>query len=134
MESESKQLLVIDRGTRTLAMARGVVRQVVQVLTPDCVSLCLTDGYRDYMMAFLSHFGSWLQPSRQRAYSSAPQPRWMLLPQRLYAQVVTSYLRRRRVSPRCPLSKLPSSSRMPINYGPTCARWYQRSGLTSSPA
>ncbi len=98
MDPESKLLLGIDMGTRTLARAQCVVHQVVQVLAPDCVLLCLTDGYRDYMMAFLSHFGYWLQPSRQRAYGPAPKPRWMPLPQRLYAQVVKLYRRRRIVA------------------------------------
>ena len=98
MDPESKLLLVIDVGTRTLAMAQCVVHQVVQVLAPDCVPLCWTDGYRDYMMAFLSHFGYWLQPSRQRAHGPAPKPRWMPLPQLLYAQVVKSYRRRRIVA------------------------------------
>jgi IS1 family transposase len=95
MDPESKLLLAIDVGTRTLAMAQRVVHQVVHVLAPDCVPLCLTDGYRDYMMAFLSHFGYWLQPARQRAHGPAPKPRWMPLPQLLYAQVVKSYRRRR---------------------------------------
>jgi IS1 family transposase len=98
MDPESKLLLAIDVGTRTLAMAQRVVHQVVQVLAPDCVPLCLTDGYRDYMMAILSHFGYWLQPARQRAHGPAPKPRWMPLPQLLYAQVVKSYRRRRLVA------------------------------------
>jgi hypothetical protein len=73
MDPESTLLLDIEMGTRTLARAQCVVHQVVQVLAPDCVPLCLTDGYQDYMMAFLSHCGYWLQPSRQRAYGPAPK-------------------------------------------------------------
>ncbi len=46
MDPESKLLLVIDVGTRTLAMAQSVVHQLVQVLAPGCVSLFLTDGSR----------------------------------------------------------------------------------------
>jgi hypothetical protein len=98
MDPESTLLLDIEMGTRTLARAQCVVHQVVQVLAPDCVPLCLMHSYQDYMMAFLSHFGYWLQPSRQRAYGPAPKPRWMPLPQRLYAQVVKSYRRRRIVA------------------------------------
>jgi hypothetical protein len=75
MDPESKLLLAIDVGTRTLAMAQRVVHQVVHVLAPDCIPLCLTDGYRDYMLAFLSYFGYWLQPARQRAHGPAPKPR-----------------------------------------------------------
>src|SRR4029450_12862088 len=43
MDPESKLLLAIDVGNRTLAMAQRVVHQVVQVLAPDCAPLFLTD-------------------------------------------------------------------------------------------
>jgi hypothetical protein len=36
MDPESKLLLVMDVGKRTLAMAQRVVHQVAQVLAPDC--------------------------------------------------------------------------------------------------
>jgi hypothetical protein len=36
-------------------MAQRVVHQVVQVLAPDCVPLFLTDGFREYMTALLTH-------------------------------------------------------------------------------
>jgi hypothetical protein len=45
MDPESKVLLASDVGPRTLAMAQGVVHQVVQVLAPDCMPLFLTDGF-----------------------------------------------------------------------------------------
>src|SRR5467141_2491203 len=64
LDPESKLLLVIDVGPRTLAMAQRVVHQVVQVLAPDSVPLCLTDGLKDYGTAFLTHFGSWRPPER----------------------------------------------------------------------
>ena len=41
MDPQSKLLLVIDVGTRTLEMAQRVVHQVVQRLAPGCVPLCL---------------------------------------------------------------------------------------------
>jgi len=88
-------LLVIDVGTRTLEMAQRVVHRVVQVLAPPCIPLCLTDGLKDYGTAFLTHFGSWTQPERRRGKGPLPQPRWMPLPELLYAQVVKSYRRRR---------------------------------------
>jgi hypothetical protein len=47
----------IDVGPRTLAMAQCVVHPVARLLAPDCVPLCLTDGFRDYMIALLAHFG-----------------------------------------------------------------------------
>src|SRR5262249_58487383 len=43
MDPQSKLLLVIDVGTRTLEMAQRVVHQVVERLAPGCVPLCLTD-------------------------------------------------------------------------------------------
>src|SRR4030095_10586495 len=95
MDPDRKLLLVIDVGTRTLAMAQRVVHQVVQVLAPHCVPLCLTDGLKDYSTAFLSHFGSWIHPAQRRDKGPLPKPRWMPLPQLLYVQVVKSYRRRR---------------------------------------
>jgi hypothetical protein len=72
-----------------------VVHQVVQMLAPGCVPLFLTDGFKEYATALLTHFGYWMQPLRRQATGSAPKPRWMPLPQLLYAQVVKSYRRRR---------------------------------------
>jgi len=87
--------LVIDVGTRTLAMAQHVVHQVVQVLAPGCVPLFLTDGFKEYKTAILSHFGQWMHPARRRDKGPLPKPRWLPLPALLYAQVVKSYRRRR---------------------------------------
>src|SRR6266852_5855931 len=66
MDPESKLLLVIDVGTRTLAMAQCVVHQLVQWLAPDCVPLFLTDGFKEYATALLTHCGSWMQSQRRR--------------------------------------------------------------------
>jgi len=95
MDPESKLLLVIDVGIRTLEMAQRVVHQVVRRLAPGCVPLCLTDGLKDYGTAFLTHFGQWRQPARRRDKGPLPKPRWIPWPQLLYAQVVKSYRRRR---------------------------------------
>jgi IS1 family transposase len=95
IDPESKLLLAIDVGPRTLAMAQCVVHQVARLLAPDCVPLCLTDGFREYMLAFLAHFGYWIQPERRQDKGPLPKPRWMPLPQLRYAQVVKSYRRRR---------------------------------------
>ena len=78
-------------------MAQRLVHQVVQVLAPDCVPLFLTDGFKEYATALLTHFGQWVQPPRRRPQGPTPKPRWMPLPQLLYAQVVKSYRRRRLV-------------------------------------
>jgi hypothetical protein len=97
MAPDSKLLLVIDVGTRTLAMAQRIVHQVAKVLAPGCVPLCLTDGLKAYATAILAHFGHWRQPERRQDKGPLPKPRWMPLPELLYAQVVKSYRRRRLV-------------------------------------
>jgi IS1 family transposase len=97
MDPVTKLLLAIDAGERTLAMAQGVVHQVAQVLAPDCVPVFLTDGFREYITALLTHYGQWVQPARRQATGPAPKPRWMPLPQLLYAQVVKTVRRRRLV-------------------------------------
>jgi transposase-like protein len=91
----SKLLLTINVGDRTLVMAQCVVHQVAQVLAPDCVPLFLTDGFKEYTMALLTHYGHWVQPPRRQATGPVPKPRWMPLPQLLYAQVLKKYRRRR---------------------------------------
>jgi IS1 family transposase len=98
MDPESKLLLVVGVGTRALAMAQRVMHHVVQVLAPDCIPLVLTDGFSEYLTALLTHYGHWVQPERRQGKGPQPKPRWMPLPQLLYAQVVKSYRRRRIVS------------------------------------
>src|SRR5262249_28554588 len=95
MDPESKLLLALDAGDRTLAMAQHVVHQVVQVLAPGCVPLFLTDGFKEYLTALLTHFGHWVPPERRQATGRAPKPRWMPLPHLLYAQVIKTVRRRR---------------------------------------
>jgi IS1 family transposase len=97
MAPESKLLLAIDVGERTLALAQRVVHQVVQVLAPDCAPLFLTDGFREYLTALLTHYGHWVQPLRRQDKGPYPKPRWLPLPQLLYAQVVKTMRRRRLV-------------------------------------
>jgi IS1 family transposase len=93
----TKLLLTIDVGDRTLAMAQRVVHQVVQVLASGCVPLFLTDGFKEYTTALLTHFGQWVHRPRSQATGPTPKPRWMPLPQLLYAQVVKTVRRRRLV-------------------------------------
>jgi IS1 family transposase len=93
----TKLLLTIDVGERTLAMAQRVVHQAAQVLAPECTSLFLTDGFKEYATALLTHYGQWVQPLRRQATGPAPKPRWMPRPELRYAQVVKSYRRRRLV-------------------------------------
>ncbi len=95
MDPESQLLLVMDVGARTLAMAQRMVHQVVGVLAPGCVPLFLPDGLKEYGTALLTHFGAWRQPERRHTKGVRPHPRWIPLPELLYAQVVKSYRRRR---------------------------------------
>ena len=97
MDPQSKLLVVVDVGSRTLAMAQRVVHQVTEVLAPGCVPLFLTDGLKDYATALLTHCGQWRQPERRQDKGPMPKPRWMPLPALRYAQVVKSYRRRRLV-------------------------------------
>jgi IS1 family transposase len=97
MDPKSKLLVVVDVGTRTLAMAQRVVHQVTRMLAPGCVPLFLTDGFKAYKTAILTHFGHWIQPERYQEKGPMPKPRWMPLPELLYAQVVKTYRRRRLV-------------------------------------
>ena len=72
MDPESKLLVAIDVGARTLAMAQRVVHQVVQVLAPGCVPLFLTDGFKEYLTALLTHYGQWGQLPRRQ--TKVPRP------------------------------------------------------------
>jgi IS1 family transposase len=97
MDPKSKLLLVVDVGTRTLAMAQRVLHQLVQVLALGCVPLFLMDGFNEYRTAILTHFGHWVQPERRQDKGPLPKPRWMPLPALRYAQMVKLYRRRRLV-------------------------------------
>src|SRR5207302_9708297 len=97
VDPESKLLLALDVGDRTRAMAQRMVHQVAQVLAPDCAPLFLTDGFKEYTTALLTHFGQWVQPPRRQDQGPAPKLRWMPLPGLLYAQVIKTVRRRRLV-------------------------------------
>src|SRR5215471_12810735 len=97
MDPESKLVLALDVGERTLAMAQRVVHQVAQLLAPDCAPLFLTDGFRAYLTALLTHYGQWVQPPRRQSTGPMPKPRGMPRPQLLYAQVIKTVRRRRLV-------------------------------------
>jgi IS1 family transposase len=97
-DPESKLLLSVRVGKRTLAMAQAVLHQITQLLAPGCVPLFLSDGYAHSLTAIVTHFGYWVQPPRRQARGPAPKPRWMPLPALLYAQVVKTMRRRRLVA------------------------------------
>ena len=95
IEPETKLLLHVQVGERTLAMAHAVVHRIAQLVAPGGVPLFLSDGYPNYLTAIVTHFGHWVQPPRRQARGPAPKPRWMPLPELLYAQVVKTMRRRR---------------------------------------
>ncbi len=59
IDPESKLLLAIEVGPRTLAMAQRVVHQVVQRFASTCVPMWLSDGFKGYLPAILGHCGVW---------------------------------------------------------------------------
>lgn len=98
LDPVTKLLLAVAVGDRTLAMAQCLVHQVARVLAPDCVPLFLTDGFKEYLRAVLTHYGHWVPRSCGRATGRLPKPRWLPLPQLQYAQVVKQTRRRRLVA------------------------------------
>jgi IS1 family transposase len=95
IDPESKLLLHVQVGDRGLAMAQAVLHQLIQLLAPGCVPLFLSDGNPNYLPAIVTHFGHWVQLPRRQARGPAPKPRWMPLPELLYAQVIKTMRRRR---------------------------------------
>jgi IS1 family transposase len=95
IDPESKLLLSVQEGDRTLAMAQAVLHQIAQLVAPGCVPLFLSDGNPHYLPAIVAHFGYWVQRPRRQARGAAPKPRWMPLPELLYAQVIKTMRRRR---------------------------------------
>ena len=100
-------------------MAQRFVHQVAQVLAPDCAPLFLTDGFREYLTALLTHYGDWVQPPRHQDKGLLPKPRWMPRPQLLYAQVIKTVRRRRlvRVSHRVVFGTLEASQDVLAPHG-----------------
>jgi IS1 family transposase len=97
IDPESKLLLNVQIGERTLAMAQAVLHQIAQLVAPGCVPLFVSDGNPHYLPAIVSHFGRWVQPPRRQSSGPAPKPRWMPRPELRYAQVVKTMRRRRLV-------------------------------------
>ena len=78
-------------------MAQWMLHQGAQCLAPACLPLFLTDSYKEYATALLTHFGQWVQPPRRQDKGPHPKPRWMPLTELLYAQVIKTTRRRRLV-------------------------------------
>jgi len=97
IDPETKVLLSVQVGDRTLAMAQAILHQIAQLVTPGGVPLFLSDGYAHYLTAIVTHFGHWVQPPRRQARGPVPKARWMPLTELLYAQVVKTVRWRRLV-------------------------------------
>jgi transposase-like protein len=95
IEPESKLLLSVQGGERTLAMAQAVLHQLAQLVAPGGVPLFLSDGSPHYLTAIVAHFGHWVPPPQRQTRGPTPKPRWLPLPELLYAQVVKTRQRRR---------------------------------------
>ncbi len=93
MDPISKFWLATVVGPRTTTMAQGLVHQVVSRLKEGCVPLFVTDGYRGYATALLSHYGQWASPENGQR-----KARWMPLAHLHYAQVIKKRVGRRVVS------------------------------------
>jgi hypothetical protein len=128
LDPESTLLVVIDGGTRTLTRAPRVVHQVVQVLAPNGVPLFLTAGVKASTPALLAHFGQGVQPPRRQAQGPTPKPRWMPLPQWLYAHVVKAD-RRRPIVPVNPRVVFGTMDR--VKQGLSVCGWQSKTALVA---
>ena len=93
----SKLLIAVTPGERCLAMAQTIIHQIRSRLAADCLPVFLSDGLKDYATALLTHYGQWVQFPKRHARGAVPKPRWCVLPQLHYAQVVKQCRRRRLV-------------------------------------
>lgn len=93
MDPLSKFWLASETGDRTAQSAWKIVHKVAMVLKKGLVPLFLTDGNRTYQQPILSHYGEWRAPEEGQR-----KPRWVPLPNLLYAQVVKKRRGRRIVS------------------------------------
>jgi IS1 family transposase len=95
MDPVSKLLVAVVVGDRSLAMAQTLVHAVVRVLAPGVVPLFLTDGLRHYATALVTHFGQWVAVPPRCEQGPKPKPRWLPIPELLYAQVKKRRRRKR---------------------------------------
>jgi len=95
-DPESKLWLDFLIADRSLESAQVFIHGVSQLLAPDCVPFFLSDRYKPYATAILTHFGNWVQRFSEKG-RRLPL-RWMPLPDLIYAQVVKRRVRKRLVS------------------------------------
>ena len=95
-DPESKLWLGFLIADRSLEATQVFIHQIAQLLAPGCIPLFLSDRWKPYAIAILTHFGHWVDISSE--YGRRRLPRWMLLPALAYAQVVKRRVRKRLVS------------------------------------
>jgi IS1 family transposase len=81
IDAKTKLIPVMQVGARTQAMAYAVVHELKGRLRAGCVPVFSTDGLRAYFYALTAHFGRWERTDGQK-------PRWMLLGEFVYGQVI----------------------------------------------
>jgi hypothetical protein len=80
MDPVCKLRLTVEVGEPTLAMAQRLVHHVTHGLAPDCAPRFLSDGFREYLTALVTHDGQWMPPERHQTKGPTPKPRWMPRP------------------------------------------------------
>lgn len=98
MDPVSKLWLVYVIGDRSQHYAQLLIHAIVLLLAPGCVPLFISDQWSAYGAALLTHFGHWVHQPRRGARGPLPKPRWLPLPQLLYAQLVKQRLKGRVVA------------------------------------
>jgi len=96
LDPESKVVLAIDVGERTLALAQRV-STTWRRCWPRTVPAVAHRWFPGVSHGLADPLWAVVQPARQRPHGPAPKPRWMPLPGLLYAQVVKTVRRRRLV-------------------------------------
>ncbi len=94
----SKLMLAYVVGDRSLEYTQLLIHLIVVLLAPECMPIFISDGWSAYGTALLTHFGHWVQMTRQHKRGASPKPRWQPLPQLQYAQVVKERVKGRVVS------------------------------------
>ena len=95
IDPQSKLLLDFLIADRSLDSTQIFIHRISQLLAPDCIPLFLSDRWKPYAVAILTHFGHWVDISSE--YGRRRLPRWMPLPDLAYAQVVKRRIKRRLV-------------------------------------
>jgi IS1 family transposase len=88
VDAPTKLWLATIVGDRSQACAQLLIHAIVALLAPGCMPLFTSDQWSAYGAALLTHFGHWVETQRQHTRGRLPKPRWLPVPELLYAQVV----------------------------------------------